>query len=262
MATGRFLAASLLLVSLTATAQRGGGGHASGGGSRGFASSGFSARSAPAFQGGFSSAPRSGFAPQSGYHYARPGYAAPNYRMSAGRFSTARPASNVRPAFYQNGRGRRPYNRGAGGVGFYGYPYSLGYGYPGYGYLDDGFGDDTTDIGPLNSGYTDSGYADNGSAPPPPDDPNAYNYGPIAENNSPPPQVRRVVSAPPPAPEQTTTIIFKDGRPAQQIENYIATHTTITVFHGARHIDIPVDEIDIAATEKANRQAGVDFKLP
>jgi len=61
------------------------------------------------------------------------------------------------------------------------------------------------------------------------------------------------------AGEDTVTLIFKDGRPAEKIHNYILTGTTLYVNH---HADIPVDELDLAATMKVNRDAGVDFHLP
>jgi hypothetical protein len=69
--------------------------------------------------------------------------------------------------------------------------------------------------------------------------------------------------SPEPAPEapDAVTLIFKDGRPAQQVHNYALTRTTLYVI-GSHHRDIPVADLDLAATEKANRQAGVAFELP
>ena len=57
------------------------------------------------------------------------------------------------------------------------------------------------------------------------------------------------------------TVIFKDGRPSQQIHNYLLTETTLTVFEPQYH-EIPLDQVDLAATEAANRAAGVDFRPP
>jgi hypothetical protein len=65
-----------------------------------------------------------------------------------------------------------------------------------------------------------------------------------------------------PAEEEAVTLVFKDGRPSEQIHNYMLTQTTLTVMTGGRHRDIPVDELDLAATEKANHEAGVEFHLP
>lgn len=67
--------------------------------------------------------------------------------------------------------------------------------------------------------------------------------------------------SPPPAPEDAITIVFNDGRASEQIHNYALTRSTLYVLD-EHHRDIPVDEIDLAATEKANRDAGVEFQLP
>jgi hypothetical protein len=55
--------------------------------------------------------------------------------------------------------------------------------------------------------------------------------------------------------------VFKDGRPAQQIHDYILTRTILYVQDtGTR--EIPVADLDLAAMEKVNKAAGVDFQLP
>jgi len=61
--------------------------------------------------------------------------------------------------------------------------------------------------------------------------------------------------------EDAVTIIFKDGRTPLQIHNYMLT-TTMLYVRDQGHRDIPLNDIDIAATQKANQIAGVDFKLP
>ena len=63
------------------------------------------------------------------------------------------------------------------------------------------------------------------------------------------------------APGAPVTLVFKDGRPNQQIHNYLLTPTTLSVLD-PHHQDIPVDQIDLGATTALNRQAGVDFALP
>ena len=65
-------------------------------------------------------------------------------------------------------------------------------------------------------------------------------------------------SSPPPPPETPVTLVFKDGRPPEQIRNYLLTATTLSVLDQHRR-DIPVDQIDLAATARANRETGVDF---
>jgi len=169
--------------------------------------------------------------------------------------------------------------------GVYVSPWGYGYGvgpalgwYPGYlGYADDfGYDDDSQDTAPyyVANGAPDAGdYSDqyapdgsNGPAAPYPNgsSPNGYGpdgYGPVAPAPGPPaPRMPYRPSAQPSAPagQESITLIFKDGRPAEQIQNYVLTPTTI--YAGRRNIAL--DEIDIAATQKANRDAGVDFQLP
>ena len=57
------------------------------------------------------------------------------------------------------------------------------------------------------------------------------------------------------------TLVFKDGRPAETIHNYALTRTTLYVTDTRRR-EIPVASLDLEATEKANRAAGVQFQLP
>ena len=61
--------------------------------------------------------------------------------------------------------------------------------------------------------------------------------------------------------ETPVTLIFKDGRPSEQIQNYMLTRTTLYVQE--QHLrEIAVDDLDLPATQRANRPAGVDFQLP
>ncbi len=57
------------------------------------------------------------------------------------------------------------------------------------------------------------------------------------------------------------TLIFKDGRAPEKIYNYALTRTTLYVTDAKRQ-EIPVAALDLAATEKVNRAAGVQFQLP
>jgi hypothetical protein len=66
--------------------------------------------------------------------------------------------------------------------------------------------------------------------------------------------------APVPASEEAVTLIFKDGRPPEQIHNYLLTRSTLYV--GDPHRAIPTDQLDLDATAKVNQAAGVDFQLP
>jgi hypothetical protein len=64
-----------------------------------------------------------------------------------------------------------------------------------------------------------------------------------------------------PEPEDPVTLVFKDGRPREQIHNYMLTRTTLYV-QGKRLREIAVADLDLDATAKVNREAGVDFRLP
>jgi hypothetical protein len=166
----------------------------------------------------------------------------------------AAPSSNARyPSAYAGNRrpvGRPPVPfRGVGpnrGVGFYGYPGAIG-----YNYLDAPFYDDSTYDNSTPVPYADPGYGYDQNQPGPYQ---AYMQAPAA--------VVYAQRQPEPAPAAVTTLIFKDGRPAQKIQNYMVTRTTLTVIDGPRHHDIPVDDLDIPATVKANRESGVGFQLP
>ncbi len=61
--------------------------------------------------------------------------------------------------------------------------------------------------------------------------------------------------------ESPTTIVFKDGRPSEQIHNYALTPTMLYVLDEQRR-DIPLTLVDLAATERVNRSAGIEFQVP
>lgn len=64
------------------------------------------------------------------------------------------------------------------------------------------------------------------------------------------------------APEDMVTLIFKDGRAPQLIRNYMLTKTTLTIADGRRLREVPIADLDLAATEAANAKVGVAFNLP
>jgi hypothetical protein len=67
--------------------------------------------------------------------------------------------------------------------------------------------------------------------------------------------------APEPEPGLPVTLVFKDGRPNQQIQNYLLTRTTLYVQDQRLRL-IPVDQLDLVAMNKINSDAGVEFNLP
>lgn len=61
--------------------------------------------------------------------------------------------------------------------------------------------------------------------------------------------------------EIPVTLIYKDGRPSEQIQNYMLTRTTLYV-QEQRLREIPVADLDLLATQTANKAVGIDFQLP
>jgi len=212
-------------LALPACAQRG----ASHGGFSGHAASGFSA---PAFRGGFTPTSRFSYAAPPSFGGNRP--VAPIYGITnAGR----------RPIRPEPGRYRGSY---LPGYGVYGAAYPFGV----EGWI------------PPEGMYLDSS-ANNGQAPAAADAGQPVDQGPPPDASyqayaEPPP---RPVPQPAPAPEDAVTLVFKDGRPPEQIHNYALTRTTLYVRDQHKR-DIPVADLDLVATEKVNRDAGVEFQLP
>jgi hypothetical protein len=63
-------------------------------------------------------------------------------------------------------------------------------------------------------------------------------------------------------PQPATTLVFKDGKPNEEVHNYVLTSTTLYGFDNGRRREIPLSELNLPATIAANRSAGVDFTLP
>jgi hypothetical protein len=177
-----------------------------------------------------------------------------------------------RPPYRRPDRGGIIYQNPYAGLGNYysGYPYGLGF------YGDDwGGGYDTSD----STNYQDSPYYG-------PDQYNGFDpqaqgqgYAQIQPQTWPPDAgtgqgmaqlnpdtpYRPYYGAPHPVSSQTVepvvTLVFKDHRPNQQIHNYLINGDTITVWDQHPH-EIALDQLDIAATEKINHDAGTDLFLP
>ena len=255
----RLIAVALVVagVALPVCAQRGGGHGGSGGHSSGFAShggsfasysGGFASRGTPVFRGSFNVPARTIYrpAPQLASRIAprdTPGRDTPGFVQSPSALSFYR-----RPVDPVQNRPLRPngplYWRGAPyGVAVLPYPGYLGVPY-------DGFYDDSANISPAPAYYPDQGdYAQQlPQSGPAPNDYDSSAYGPL------PP-------SPETASENAVTLVFKDGRPVEQIHNYILTRSTLYV-RDEPHRDIPVDQLDLVATEKMNHNADVNFQLP
>ncbi len=156
--------------------------------------------------------------------------------------------------------GRYPYRWGYGGYGYgwYGYPwFSLGWygGWPGtyYSYPDASY--------PV---YAYS-YPDNSNAP--------VDYNQQQEIDQLNDEVARLRAeqqagaarpAPQPPPTQihaATVLVFRD-RHSEEIQNYAIVGKTLWVFTEQRSRKIPIAELNVPATTKANQARGIDFRLP
>lgn len=209
------------------------------------------------FRGGFS-VPRSfGLAPHGFGTAPRMTFTAPRYG-----FAPRQGAYMGYRAIFDNanrgGRGHRPPYRGpyAGyvyGGAPYGYellPWELGY--PDF----TGYGDDN------GAAESNSAQEQPGGEEQPPQE--YEGYGP--EYASPPyqPPATQAVAPAPRQNEPELTLIFKDGH-TQAVRNYLLTSSELIDMDEAasgREPTIPLSELDLPATERAARQAGLDFSPP
>jgi hypothetical protein len=156
-------------------------------------------------------------------------------------------------------RGRR----GGGYGGAYGY---LG-AYPVYG--------SSWELLPYGSDYTSDEIDQNaaeqdGAQPQPNAPPPDTGYAPEYPGYEGPPYPSQQAYAAPPAPaapiapEPELTLIFRDGH-TESIHNYVLTPSDLVILDEAatgRQQRIPLDELNLPATEKAAQQAGLDFSPP
>jgi hypothetical protein len=140
----------------------------------------------------------------------------------------------------------------------------LGYGWidtddPGY--ADDGYSVDdqqdgfVQDSGPQAGNYVEQ--PESAYSEPMPEEPASVDDGTGQQASVP----ARQIAAPELYDSNAVTLVFKDGRPNETIHNYALTRTMLFVTDG-RHREIPVADLDMVATAKANRAAGVQFQLP
>ena len=204
---------------------------------------GFSGHSGSAFHGGFSASVPSRFAGSPRYTGSRSLSTARGFqRGGASNFS-------ARPAYTVANRYRRPYRPTSRA----GIPYVVA---PWTGW-----------VSPYILGYQDD--SDYGVSPVAPNDASGgyggYDGQPLEQDQpaprSPLPSSDQSHPSPASVSEEPVTLVFKDGRPAEKIQNYILTRTTLYVLD-QRHRIIPTDQLDLAATANVNHDAGIDFQLP
>jgi hypothetical protein len=264
----RFPAAALLVLglifgrTLPACAQRG----SAHGGSSGHAGS---AHTGSAFHGGLGSSTASHpYRSTVPYRYGngRPGTVPRYVSRVPGGYGARQTYPSTSP--YRRSPYRAPYRRGyAYGTYAWGVPWVGSYG----GWLDPDFSDYPDDSG-YNPGY-DAGYDNSAAA----QDQSYSPYLPYDQGQgyvSEAPEQGQSAPRPPyqpnagashaiaaPANQPTITLVYKDHRPNEQIHNFLLNGTTLSVWDQHPR-DIPVDQLDLAATEQLNRDAGVDFHLP
>ena len=237
--------------------------------------------SVPAFRSGFS-APRPGFRPVAPRTMAPTRLAprAPSYPLRGIRPVTTGPrmpygTSTHRAPYHSryggnhshNGYHHHPHNHVVFVNSFWpfrywGYPYAYGYPYLWPSIFNDS---DNYDSEPTSNYAVPQPY-DYNNVPyqPQPEDQQDLAVPPDPSLQQPNTSHRAPYSgstSPAPADPPVTVVFFKDGRPPEHIYNYLLTANTLTVLDQNRR-DIPVSQIDVDASAKANLQAGVNFSLP
>ncbi|MFY9978082.1 MAG: hypothetical protein WAK22_07610, partial [Candidatus Sulfotelmatobacter sp.] len=256
--------ALLFGASMSLSAQHGGGGHVGGGGHAGFGGGGFSRGGfGGGGFGGHAGAVRSFGGMRSGAFGGR-SFGNRSSAFNRGRYGRNRSGIGLRIRSYPN----YGYNCWGGycGYGAYGYPY-LGGGVDPYWWWDSGDNDS-------NNGY-DQGYDqgapygyDDGLAnqmqqqgipmrPAPESQGQNYNQNYYARSSPPPaPQQQERTR-----PAQPTVLVFRDQH-QEQVQNYAIVGETLWNFTPGRTEKIPLSDLDIPATQKANENHGVEFHLP
>jgi hypothetical protein len=143
---------------------------------------------------------------------------------------------------------------------FYGYRYPSFYPYGGVYYIDPGY---YADYGypPAQSAFqgynTSPSYVDNAAQIQQAEIDRLENevdrLHEERENRSHPPS--------PPEPQSATRLVFQDKH-SEEVQNYAIVGQTLWIFTELKARKIPLADLDVAATTKANEDRGVDFRLP
>jgi len=68
-------------------------------------------------------------------------------------------------------------------------------------------------------------------------------------------------AAPPEPAQPDTVLVFKDGH-KQQVSNYAIVGASLFDLSSGHRQKIAISDLDVAATQKANEDQGIEFKLP
>ncbi len=279
-------AIALLALAAPAFAQHGGAhagsfggrevsGHAGSSGHAGFSQPGGFARSAPPIRYGAPGNP--GFRGIGSANYASRRFAANGNGFTARRVPYRSAADGPSRAWDRRpDRDRDRFDarrRSFANWYLYNYPAWPGYGYPYVidpGFYDWGDSDDSADDQGSAAPNDEAPYADYGA--PYPD----QGYGAPGEppqqgfaDENPPwsapvqrPEYAGQSIAAAPADEPALTVIFKSDRAPLKMQNYIMSGKVLTDLDPHHYEQIPLEEVDVAATERINTAAGVDFQIP
>ena len=84
----------------------------------------------------------------------------------------------------------------------------------------------------------------------------------LRDERQPQPPSSYPVPSPPKAQVHAETVLVFRDQHTEEIENYAIVGKTLWVFTEQRSRKIPVAELDVPATTKANEDRGIDFRLP
>jgi len=189
---------------------------------------------------------------------------------SLGFSGGSRGGPRFNPGFGRPGFGRPGFGR-PGRSGFYNrhsfgtWPYAGYYGYPYWGYGDDW-------------DYGDNSYAADSYQNYPPDYYQSYPPPNYSSNDSrvqadidrlenevdrlrQEREAREASAARSKSDSETTALVFRDKH-TEEVKNYAIVGQTLWILSGERARKIPLNQLDIPATKKANDDRGVDFQLP
>jgi hypothetical protein len=86
-------------------------------------------------------------------------------------------------------------------------------------------------------------------------------YAPSSYSSRPAPAAQSPAADPPSAIIPPTVLVFRDQH-QQEVQNYAIVGQTLWNFGAQRTQKIPLADLDLAATQKANDDRGVPFRLP
>jgi hypothetical protein len=254
------ITAFALVLALPVWAQRGGG-HASGGHGGGF--SGHAGFSGGGHMGGghVSGRIRSGFGPSRGFTHSPSSFAhLPQRNFSRGSFSH----NGFRGNRFRHGHGNRFFLHGfrnnCRGFGCWGYGYPWAYAgyYDPYGWWDSGssYDEEYERERAIANQMNQQSLEEQRMRQQDPDDPapTSNNEDRYARSG---PASRESESASVPV----TVLVFRD-RHQQEVRNYAIVGQTLWNFAPQRTQKIPLSDLDLVATTKANDELGLTFRVP